>query len=296
MCVRGGNQVQDRSLTVAVLGAGLMGAQIAADYAQNGHTVRFTVSARTASREALERVRGVSVSPGQLNVTYATNAEEAASAADVIVEALPEDLSLKQRELKYAQGVSPQAILATNTSSFTIGLIGEALEDPTRLVGTHYVNPPWAHRMVEVIPSAETAPAVVDTIEEILVSLRRVPIRVKRDVPGFVFNRLQFALLREAIELVDSGTVTKADLDRIVVEGLGRRLGIVGPLASAGLGGYELFYTLAARLYPALSVAGAPNPAHKEHLIMTETEIVSQRQSRDARLAELIGVAEGTSG
>ena len=296
MCVRDGNSVQDRSLTVGVLGAGLMGAQIAADYAQNGHTVRFTVSARTGSREALARVRGVSASPGQLNVIYASTTEEAASGADVIVEALPEDLSLKQREFKYAQGASPQAILATNTSSFTVSVIGEALEDPTRLVGTHYVNPPWAHRMVEVIPSAATAPAVVDTIEEILVSLGRAPIRVKRDVPGFVFNRLQFALLREAIELVDSGTVTKSDLDRIVVEGLGRRWGIVGPLASAGLGGSELFYTLAARLYPTLSVAGAPDPAHKEHLIMAETEIIAQRQSRDARLAELIGLAEVASG
>lgn len=289
-------EVQSRPLKVAVLGAGLMGAQIAADYAQNGHRVRFTVSKRTTPDDALERVRRVTAPLHHGQVAYAADTAEAAACADVIVESLPEDLPLKQRELRRAQGVSPDAILATNTSSFTVGSIGDALEDPGRLVGTHYVNPPWAHPVIEVIPSAATALAVVNEIDEILTSLGRVPIRVKRDIPGFVFNRLQFALLREAIELVDGGVVTKADLDRIVVEGLGRRWGIVGPLGSAGLGGAELFYALAARLYPALSVADAPNLAHREHLIMTETEIVSQRQARDARLAGLVGVAEVAGG
>lgn len=288
--------MQDGPLRVAVLGAGLMGSQIAADYARNGHTVRVTVSTRTAPREALERVRGFTASPHDLDLKYATDTEQAAMAADVIVESLPENLSLKQRELARAQRVSPDAILATNTSSLTVGAIGEGLEDPTRLVATHYVNPPWAHPMVEVIPSPATAPAVADAIDEILVALGRVPIRVKRDVPGFVFNRLQFALLREALDLVESGTVTKADLDRIVVEGLGRRWGIVGPLTSAGLGGAELFYSLATRLYPALSVARAPNPTHKKHLVMSDTEINAQRQARDGRLAELIQVAEVAGG
>jgi 3-hydroxybutyryl-CoA dehydrogenase len=266
----------------------MMGAHIAADYAQAGHTVRFTVSRRTGPAQALDRVCGSAPSPEELDITYTEDTEGAASSADLIVEALPEDLSLKRRELGRAQEVSPTAILATNTSSLTIGSVGEMLEDPTRLVGTHYVNPPWAYPLVEVIPSRCTARAVVDEVDQILLSLGRVPIRVSRDVPGFVFNRLQFALLREALELVESGTVTKADLDRIVVDGLGRRWAIVGPLASAGLGGSDLFYELAAGLYPALSVARAPTPTHKKHLAMTETEIIAQRRARDARLAELI--------
>lgn len=279
-------RVDDGSLTVAVLGAGLMGAQIAADYARGGHRVRFTVSTRTGPRQALDRVRRIVGSPDQLDLTYAAGTEEAATSADVIVEALPEDLALKQRELTCAQRAAPGAILATNTSSLTIGEIGASLDDPTRLLGTHYVNPPWAHAIVEVIPSRLTAATVLADTEQILVSLGRVPVRVKRDTPGFVFNRLQFALLREALSLVDSGAVTKSDLDRIVVEGLGRRWGIVGPLASAGLGGTELFYELAARLYPTLSVASAPDPAHKELFRMTASEIVSFRRARDAKLAE----------
>jgi 3-hydroxybutyryl-CoA dehydrogenase len=273
-----------------------MGAQIVTDYAQGGHSVRFTVSTRTTRAEAVERIRGRATSPDNLDVNYATDTEEAASDADVIVEALPEDLELKRRELVRAQHVSPSAILATNTSSFTVASIAEALEDPTRLIGTHYVNPPWAHTAVEVIPSEATAPGVIAAIDEILVSLGRTPIRVRRDVPGFVFNRLQFALLREAIDLVDSGVVTKADLDRIVVEGLGRRWGIVGPLASAGLGGADLFYELATRLYPALSVSGAPDPTHRRHLVMTDDEILLQRRARDARLAALLPPTAVASG
>src|SRR6201999_250956 len=101
-------------------------------------------------------------------------------------------------------------------------------------------NPPWAHRMVEVISGERTAPDVVREVDRILVSLGRVPIHVNGDVPGFVFNRLQFALLREAIDLVDRGVVTKPDLDKLMVEGLGRRWGIVGPFTAAGLGGAEL--------------------------------------------------------
>ncbi|HEY1510190.1 MAG TPA: 3-hydroxyacyl-CoA dehydrogenase family protein [Solirubrobacteraceae bacterium] len=280
-----------RPLTVAVLGAGLMGAQIAMDFARAGHNVRFTVSNRTGSVAALARVRGTAEVPdGQIG--YAQDTDEAAASAQLIVESLPEDLPLKQRELRRAQAMSPKAILATNTSSLTISSIAAALDDPTLLIGTHYVNPPWAHRMVEVISGEHTAQWVVGEVDRILVSLGRIPIHVSGDVPGFVFNRLQFALLREAIDLVDRGVVTKADLDQLMVEGLGRRWGIVGPFTAAGLGGAELFFALAERLYPELSTASAPSPEHLRHLTMPDDEIASARSVRDAALAREVVRAE----
>jgi 3-hydroxybutyryl-CoA dehydrogenase len=270
-------------MTVAVLGAGLMGTHIALDYARGGHSVRFTVSKATDSAAAMARV--TATANGDLDISYAAGTAEAARAADLIVESLPEDLALKRQELRIAQTVSPSAILTTNTSSLTIAEIGEGLDDPTRLVGVHYVNPPWAHRLVEVIPSRATAPDVLEQADAILISLGRQPVRINVDTPGFVFNRLQFALLREAIALVESGVVSKADLDRIVVEGLGRRWGIVGPLTSAGLGGAELFSQLAARLYPALATAAAPSPGHMGLLAMPDAEIDAARRTRDAQLA-----------
>jgi 3-hydroxybutyryl-CoA dehydrogenase len=270
-------------MTVAVLGAGLMGTHIALDYARGGHTVRFTVSTATSRAAAMERVSGGA--NGDLDLRYTVGTMEAARGADLVVESLPEDLRLKRQELRVAQAAAPAAILATNTSSLTIAEIGDGLTDPSRLVGIHYVNPPWAHRIVEVIAGAATAPAVLEQVEAILVALGRQPVRVNVDTPGFVFNRLQFALLREAIALVESGVVSKADLDRIVVEGLGRRWGIVGPLTSAALGGAELFSQLAVRLYPALTTATAPSPGHMKLLAMPEAEVDAARHTRDARLA-----------
>jgi 3-hydroxybutyryl-CoA dehydrogenase len=262
-----------------------MGAPIASQFARAGHSVRFTVSARTTSTAAVARVRGAGSLADDVALCYARDTREAAESADLVVESLPEDLVLKQRELRIAQETAPAAILTTNTSSLTIASIAEALDDPTALIGMHYVNPPWAHRIVEVIPSARTAPAVLEEIDRILLSLGRIPIHVNRDVPGFVFNRLQFALLREAIDLVDSGVVTKEELDRVVVEGLGRRWGIVGPFAAVGLGGPDLFYELAKRLYPTLCASASPSPRHRRHLAVSAEDVASARQARDEGLA-----------
>lgn len=267
---------------MAVLGAGLMGSQIALDYARGGHTVRFTVSKATSRAAAMARLDATS--GDQLDVSYAGSTADAAHGADLVVESLPEDLALKQQELRVAQAVAPAAILATNTSSLTIAAIAEALDDPSRLVGVHYVNPPWAHRIVELIPSLSTAPDVIERVDAILSSLGRQAIHINHDTPGFVFNRLQFALLREAIALVETGVVTKTDLDRIVVEGLGRRWGVVGPLTSASLGGAELFSQLATRLYPVLANTDVPSAGHMALLEMPREEIDAARRTRDARL------------
>ena len=198
---------------VAVLGMGRMGAALAGEYARAGHDVRVTSSERMPRDVALARV-------GSEGVSWSGSAGEAAAGAHLVVESLPEELELKQRELARAQEASPRAILATNTSSLRIGDIAAELSDPSRLLGTHFFNPPSAFSIVELIAGAATDPAVTAEMVAILRSLGREPIRVG-DVPGFVINRLQFALLREAVELVDQGVVDPVDLDRLVADGLG---------------------------------------------------------------------------
>ena len=252
-----------------------MGAALAGEYARAGHDVRVTSSARMPRDVALARV-------GYEGVSWSRSAGEAAAGAHLVVESLPEQLELKQRELGSAQEASPRAILATNTSSLRIGEIAAALPDPTRLLGTHFFNPPSAFSIVELIAGAGTDPAVTDEMAAILRSLGREPIRVG-DVPGFVINRLQFALLREAVELVDQGVVDPVDLDRLVADGLGRRWAAAGPLATVALGGADLFHRIAVELYPELSRRAEP-PRSLSRIALSEDELESLRVKRDRTL------------
>jgi 3-hydroxybutyryl-CoA dehydrogenase len=266
-----------------------MGAYIAADFALAGHEVRFTVSNRTSPEAAAQRVRDAAGQPCPGRLSYAASTGAAATGARLVVESLPEDLATKTHALREAQEVAPRALLGTNTSSLTVASIAAGLDDPTRLVGTHYVNPPWAFRLVEVVAGASTDASVVEEVEAILLSLDRSPVRVNRDLPGFVFNRLQFALLREALHLVECGALSPADVDRVVVEGLGRRLALTGPLASAGLGGAELFAELAQRLYPQLCRSTTP-PRNMHRLLPDEGALAVARRTREIGLAEGVGV------
>ncbi len=261
-----------------------MGSWIAADFVLTGHFVRFTVSPRTSREDALRRVAGAACNRHVDRLAYAANVFDAAHGADLVVEALPEDLALKRQALCAAQEAAPDAILATNTSSLRIADIGAPLSDPSRLLGIHYVNPPWAFRVVEVVTSTHTDPAVVARVDALLASQDRIPIKLMCDIPGFVFNRLQFALLREALHLVTEGVLSTADVDRIVVHGLGRRLALAGPLTTAALGGADLFAALARRLYPELCSADAPPPDFGSFL-PAKSHLEQARRVRDAGLA-----------
>ncbi|MDP8958463.1 MAG: 3-hydroxyacyl-CoA dehydrogenase family protein, partial [Actinomycetota bacterium] len=268
-------------LRVAVLGAGLMGSGIAAEYAVAGHQLRVTTSPRTSPEEALAPVRSHLQNGSSLE--WCATTAQAAAGADIVIESLPEDLELKRRQLGEAQGSAPSAILCTNTSSFTLQEVGGELVDPTRLVGTHYLNPPAAFPIMELVVSQSSDPEVVRRMEGVLRSLGKLPIRVG-DVPGFVINRLQFALLREAVHLVEMGQVAASDLDRIVSEGLALRWTVAGPLATAELGGPELFRRLAARLWPRLSCRSEA-PGHMRLLGLSSSELETLQAERDRRLS-----------
>lgn len=237
----------------------------------------------------MERLRTVA---GDTDTTmqglhWAESTAAACEGVEMVIESLPEDVALKQQELARAQSVAPQALLGTNTSSLSVTEVARGLADPAALAGTHYLNPPTLFRVMELVPGERTSPAVMDRFEEIFSSLGLAPVRLRKDAAGFVLNRLQFALLREATELVESGVVAPEDLDRMVAEGLAPRWVAAGPLTTALLGGSELFDTLAGRLYPHLSRRTVLDESVVKQQPDADT-LVQLRAEREQRLRSLL--------
>ena len=240
-----------------------MGVQIGIEYAMAGFQVRLVardlpslearlIHAMQQWGDLLPRDKpALDRSVERIDVT--NSAEHLEEAIDIIVESLPEDLDIKASALRPLVTAHPGAVVATNTSSLDIGSIGEAIGAPTRVIGVHYLNPPYLNPLVEVIPGGATGPEVTERMLSVMGELGKRPILVRRGVPGFAWNRLQFALLREAVHLVESGVVTASEIDLIMQLGLGRRWRAVGPLKSVVLGGVDTFVSAAPRILESLS-------------------------------------------
>jgi 3-hydroxybutyryl-CoA dehydrogenase len=249
---------------IALLGPGLMGAQIACEYALGGHEVVVVARRPAVARERIERGFATArehglATPEQVDSARGrmTIGEDAngADGARIIVESVVEDLAEKRAALLPLMARNPVAIVASNTSSIPITAIGAAIEAGERTVGAHYWNPPLLMPMVEVIRGDETAETVVAEMTATLRALGKRPVLVDRDVQGFAWNRLQLALLREAVWLVENGVASPATVDEIVRDGLARRWRYTGPFQTAALGGAATFERVANLLWPALSTA-----------------------------------------
>jgi 3-hydroxybutyryl-CoA dehydrogenase len=282
---------------VLVVGPGLMGAPIGCEYALGGDQVTFLGRRLPAARDrvdaafdlvkrfqlaepdAIERARG--------SVQFTDQAVEVGDDIDLIVESVTEDLAVKAEALRPLTERFPDAIIASNTSSISISKIGDAAGAPERTVGAHYWNPPLLMPLVELISGEQTAPAVVDSVEAELQRLGKRPVRVERDVPGFVWNRLQFALLREAAWIVGQGVATPAVVAEIVRDGLARRWRLTGPFETAALGGAETFTLISNLLFPELSTAESLEDLERWLTYFPE-ELAAAKDRRDAELlAEL---------
>jgi 3-hydroxybutyryl-CoA dehydrogenase len=181
--------------------------------------------------------------------------------ADFIVEAIPEKLELKQKLfVEVEKWARPDCIFASNTSVIPITAIAEPLVDKSRLVGTHWWNPPYLIPLVEVIQTDHSSPEVVATVLELLTALGKTAVHVKKDVPGFVANRLQHALWREAISIVELGICDADTVDLCVRNSFGMRLSVLAPLENADLVGLELTEDIHRVLLPHLSDAKEPSP------------------------------------
>jgi 3-hydroxybutyryl-CoA dehydrogenase len=263
-------------MRVLVLGAGLMGAQIGCEYALGGHDVTMTArnTARVADRveETLAKAVDLSLQAAdavdEARARIGVDAQPAPEGWDLVVESVPEDAELKAQLLRPLAQASPDAILATNTSSLSITELGDAIGAPDRTIGTHYWNPPLLMPLVEVAAGEDTSSATVSTTRDTLHELGKRPVLV-RDVPGFVWNRIQMAVLREATWLVEHGVADTHTVDEILTHGLARRWRNIGFFDAIALGGVATWQRTSKNLLPELSIATelpdlrrlAPDPA-----------------------------------
>jgi 3-hydroxybutyryl-CoA dehydrogenase len=185
-------------------------------------------------------------------------------ATQLVVEAAPEQLALKQDLLARVATLCPEAVLATNSSVYRVGDVGAEVGDRSRVVGTHWWNPPHLIPLVEVIQGAQTSPAVVEGMLELLTSLGKTPVHVKKDTPGFIGNRLQHALWREAMALIQEGVCDATVVDTVVRNSIGLRLSEVGPIENADYVGLDLTRAIHEYVFPALSTAQKPLPVLEE--------------------------------
>jgi 3-hydroxybutyryl-CoA dehydrogenase len=255
--------------TVAVVGAGLMGHGIAQALAQAGHHVRITDVDPAVRSAVVARITrnledaGTPVAPVLTRVSVASTLAEAVAGADLVIESVSEVVELKQALFVEIARLAPAgALLASNTSVIPITRLGERLDDETRgrLVGTHWWNPPHLVPLVEVVRTAFTRDDVVETVVELLRAAGKVPVVVHKDVTGFIGNRLNQAMWREALALIDAGVCDAETIDTVVKASFGLRLPVLGPMENADLIGLELTRALHALLFPDLDASTAPSP------------------------------------
>lgn len=250
--------------SISVLGAGIMGHGIAQAFLMGGYPVRLydikdaildTARAHIKknmemfAQEGLLEAGDAEPALGRLFTT--TELARAVEGADFIVEAAPEDLALKQELFAQVETLcSPTAIMATNTSSLTLSAIGEKVKEKGRLVVTHWFNPPHIVPTVEVVRGPETTEETVELAVALLERIRKMPVRIQKELPGFIVNRIQVALVREVWDLYSRGVASAEDIDKAVKGSVGFRLASIGPLLTADLGGLDLWLRVYENLVP----------------------------------------------
>jgi 3-hydroxybutyryl-CoA dehydrogenase len=251
---------------IAVVGAGLMGHGIAQVFALAGHEVAiydaFPALLDTVKARILANLKDLGDDEGAVNrVTPQGDLAKAVSSADYVVEAVLEDLTLKQKLFAEIEPlVRPDTILASNTSVIPITAIMQNLGRRERALGTHWWNPPFLVPLVEVIETQWTSPATVDFTMKLHADAGKKPAHVKKDVPGFIGNRLQHALWREAISLVEHGICDAETVDEVIKSAFGRRLAVLGPLENADMVGTDLTLAIHQNVLGDIDSRPGPSP------------------------------------
>ncbi len=261
----------------AIIGGGIMGADIAVIFASGGwstHVVEPSERAREALPARLTTNLARMERPPQAveRVTaHAALGHLPWNDIKMVVECVPEDLALKQNVFRELDVLSrPGTPLTSNSSSFPISAIGEGVADPSRIAGLHFFMPAHLVPLVEVVRCETTAPKLLDEICETMRELGKVPVKVQRDIPGFLANRIQHALMREALALIDDGIASAEDVDAAVRFGFGFRYIAAGPLMQKDLAGLDTHYNAARTIYPDLCNATAPSKVLADHVAAGE--------------------------
>ena len=250
--------------TCAVIGGGTMGADIALTLARAGnptHLVETFDGVRHGLPARLAAGFAALGCPDRLDLVeiHASLADVDWPAIDLAIEAVPEKLELKRTLFAdLARRARPDAWLASNSSSFPISAIAEGLPYPGRFLGLHYFMPPHLVPLVEVVCGTASDPAIARDLAAFMRTTGKVPVIVKKDLPGFLANRLQHALAREAYALIDAGVATAADVDAAVRFGFGFRYLAAGPILQKDHAGLDVHAAAAATMYPDLATDKVP--------------------------------------
>ena len=249
-----------------MIGAGLMGHGIALEFAAAGYEVLFTDRTKALldaavdlARKGLELLAEAGrISPGDiegalLRMSPEPTIAEAAARADLVVEAVSEDLVLKKRIFAELDVAAPEhAILLSNTSTYLPSALASVTGRADRVAVAHYFNPPHLLPVVEVVRGPQTSDETVATVRDMYLRMGKRPAVVQKERLGFIGNRLQFAMFREALSLVQKGIVTAPELDAIVCDSFGRRLSVAGPFELRELIGLDLAAQIGAVITPTL--------------------------------------------
>ncbi len=252
--------------SVGIVGAGLMGHGIAQVFGMKGYHVNLYDKNRGTLEDAPGKIREnlhlhfkiKSIKKSDLerclkNINLCHTLSDLCNGMDVIVEAVSENAGVKQQVFaELERWSSPQALLCTNTSGIPIAKISEGLQNKRRVVGTHFWNPPHAVPCVEVVKSESTSDEAFQTAMDLMKRVGKEPVGVLKDIPGFLGNRLQLALFREALSLFDQGIASPEDIDRVVKYSFGSRFPFIGPFETMDLAGHDLGHEVQNYLFPEL--------------------------------------------
>ncbi len=255
---------------IAVIGAGLMGHGIALTMARAGHSVTITDPIEAARETVKDRIANSMTAMGCSEaeaaralprISVQSTTAKAVRLASVVFEAAPEKMPLKQAIFAEVETHAPEnCILASNTSVMPITEIMSGLRLKSRALGTHWWNPPHMIPLVEVIKTADTEPTTAQTMFDLLQAAGKTPVMVEKDVPGFIGNRLQHALWREAVSLVENGICDAEAVDTVIKSSFGRRLAVLGPLENADLVGTDLTLDIHENVLHDIEARQGPSP------------------------------------
>jgi 3-hydroxybutyryl-CoA dehydrogenase len=255
---------------VAVIGNGIIGHGVAQVFAAAGRDVVLVGRAERSLARAVERIRASLADFVRHGLTTEAEAEaavgrvrtttrlEEAAGADLVVEAVTEDLPLKHEIFAALDRICPAPAVLGSSSGQPASALVERVGDPSRVIATHFWYPPQLIPLVEVCAGPQTAAEVVPWTCDALRAAGKEPVVIDRELPGFIGNRIQFAMLREAWALWASGAASAAAIDAVVRNSVGRRLAITGPIESADVGGLDTMYAFAGFLTPHLDASAEP--------------------------------------
>jgi 3-hydroxybutyryl-CoA dehydrogenase/5-formyl-3-hydroxy-2-methylpyridine 4-carboxylate dehydrogenase len=306
---------------VALIGLGTMGPGIAARLSRAGIAVRACDAAPAAVGRAqamLPVARGVldalGIAPppaGDAPVEFADTIAGCVAGADLVLENVPEDEAVKAavyREIDAAVG--PATLIASDTSGIPITRLQAHVSNPGRFVGMHWSNPPHIIPMIEVIGGERTAPETVAAVRDLIRAMGLLPVVLNRDVPGFVENRVLYALLREVVDLVETGVVSPEDMDTCVSWGIGYKLAVIGPMQLLDMAGLDIYRSVSSFLNADLSTRADVAPMVEARaaagklgiktgegiFAYTPERIAALQKERAAKLVAIRRILEGGAG